>query len=152
MTEQKDERYSGGNDAPDSGIGGFDGGNLVPDDESPWFTSGWLRELTRYGERFEIGYSELAELMAKYQTVEAIRAHMARLSGVDLAAYDPFVGREVPADVAKAVLALAELNEWAILNVASDQEKMLPSGEAASELLRTSFDPEARTFTFTRDH
>jgi hypothetical protein len=56
--------------------------------------------------------------------------------------------RYLPAAVVDAVRQLAELNEWAILSVASDPDALLPTGRVPSDLLRGAWDPNEGTFSF----
>jgi hypothetical protein len=55
---------------------------------------------------------------------------------------------DLPTDLAAAVGKTAEINEWAILHVANDPTAELPSGPAASELLRNAWNPTEATFEF----
>lgn len=118
------------------------------DDETPWFTVEWLSELTRLVPHYEIGYAEVAELMAKYQQVNDIRVHMAVIAGTLPRDADVFMSRPTPPEVAEAIRQIAELNEWALLSAVEGAE--LPSGPAASRLVRDAFDRTTATFTFVR--
>ena len=58
------------------------------------------------------------------------------------------VPSDLPPAVAEALAQVAELNEWAILSVASDPAALLPTGRLASDMLRRAWDPTEGTFNF----
>ena len=121
------------------------------DDEYPWLTTAWFAKLTRYRDRVTLSPEELAELMAKYQTPELIRTHMAVEAGILQRHLDPFTpGHQVPPDVLVAVKLLSEVNCWELLSVVLDEGTELSSGPEATMVLRAAYDPLEGTLTFTR--
>lgn len=110
-----------------------------------WFSVEWMQALhplsTAYG---PITSGDLAKLMAMFPEVEDIQRHV----GDVVAGTRTPIPSDLPPAVAEAPAQVAELNEWAILSVASDPAALLPTGRLASDVLRRAWDPTEGTFNF----
>ena len=118
----------------------------MEDESDPtWFSVEWMQELqplsTASG---PITYGDLAKLMAMFPEVVDIQRHV---GGVVAGTRKP-IPTDLPPAVAEALAQVAELNEWAILSVASDPAALLPTGRLASDVLRRAWDPTEGTFNF----
>lgn len=116
------------------------------DESGPtWFSVEWMHELAPLSRAVgPITYGDLAKLMAMFPEVPDIHRHVSRVAAGAL----PPLPTDLPAAVVDAVRQLAELNEWAILSVASDPDALLPTGRVPSDLLRGAWDPNEGTFSF----
>lgn len=110
-----------------------------------WFSVEWMQELrhlsTAYG---PITHGDLARLMAMFPEVEDIQRHV----GDVVAGTHAPIPSDLPPAVAEALAQVAELNEWAILSVATDPAGLLPTGRLASDVLRRAWDATEGTFNF----
>jgi hypothetical protein len=118
---------------------------LEDESDLTWFSVEWMQELrplsTAYG---PITYGDLAKLMAMFPEVEDIQRHVSEVA----AGTRTPLPSDLPPAVAEALAQEAELNEWAILSVASDPAALLPTGRLASDMLRRAWDPTEGTFNF----
>jgi hypothetical protein len=118
----------------------------VEDESDPtWFSVEWMHELQRLSTASgPITYGDLAKLMAMFPEVEDIQRHISEVA----AGTRMLLPSDLPPAVAEALAQVAELNEWAILSVASDPAALLPTGRLASDMLRRAWDPTEGTFNF----
>jgi hypothetical protein len=119
---------------------------MVEEQDTPWFTVEWMDQLASMPPQLRrpISYGDLATLMTMFQSVEDIRTHLAAVAAGDRS----FIPSGLPTEIAGAVSKIAEINEWALLNVAADPEAELPTGREASDVLQRAWDPEQGTFQF----
>jgi hypothetical protein len=120
---------------------------MPPRESNPtWFIVEWMQELRPLSTAASgpITYGDLAKLMAMFPEVEDIKRHVGEVA----AGTRTLLPSDLPPAVAEALAQVAELNEWAILSVASDPAALLPTGLLASDALRRAWDPTEGTFDF----
>jgi hypothetical protein len=91
----------------------------------------------------------LARVNGPVPTAESIRE---RLRTVPAELHGPWrndwTGIELAEDIREALATMTELNTWVVLAVVQDVTRELPTGPAATRILRRAWDGEQGTFRF----